>query len=111
MRSRPGSCGEGWAGCSTRKIRGFYDAIDHGWLLRFLEHRIADRRVLRLIRKWLGAGVIEDGRWAECDEGTPQGAFDFDAASERVPALRLRPVGPSAEASEGARSHGRGGLR
>jgi len=74
MRSRPGSCGEGWAGCSTRKIRGFYDAIDHGWLLRFLEHRIADRRVLGLIRKWLKAGVIENGEWSETREGTAQGA-------------------------------------
>jgi RNA-directed DNA polymerase len=55
-------------------IRGFFDTIDHGWLLRFLEHRIADKRVLRLIRKWLGAGVIENGTWAQCDEGTPQGA-------------------------------------
>src|SRR5215204_2937613 len=55
-------------------IRGFFDTIDHGWLLRFLEHRIADKRVLRLIRKWLGAGVIEDGTWAQCDDGTPQGA-------------------------------------
>ena len=55
-------------------IRGFFDTIDHGWLLRFLEHRIADSRVLRLIRKWLGAGVIEDGTWTACDEGTPQGA-------------------------------------
>jgi retron-type reverse transcriptase len=42
-------------------IRGFYDAIDHGWMLKFLEHRIADRRMLRLIRKWLKAGVIERG--------------------------------------------------
>jgi len=55
-------------------IRGFYDAIDHGWMLKFLEHRIADRRILRLIRKWLRAGVIEDGEWSESVEGTPQGA-------------------------------------
>jgi RNA-directed DNA polymerase len=55
-------------------IRGFYDAIDHGWMLRFLEHRIADRRMLRLIRKWLKAGVIERGEWSETVEGTPQGA-------------------------------------
>jgi group II intron reverse transcriptase/maturase len=55
-------------------IRGFYEAIDHGWLLRFLEHRIADKRVLRLIQKWLRAGVIENGAWTACEEGTPQGA-------------------------------------
>src|SRR3954464_2170918 len=55
-------------------IRGFFDTIDHGWLLRFLEHRIADQRVLRLVQKWLSAGVIEDGTWTACDEGTPQGA-------------------------------------
>ena len=55
-------------------IRGFYDAIDHGWMLKFLEHRIADQRVLRLIRKWLKAGVIEDGEWSETLEGTAQGA-------------------------------------
>ena len=51
-----------------------YDAIDHGWMLKFLEHRIADKRVLRLIRKWLKAGVIEDGEWSETVEGTAQGA-------------------------------------
>ena len=55
-------------------IRGFFDAIDHGWLLRFVEHRIADRRLLRLIRKWLAAGVMENGKWTPSREGTPQGA-------------------------------------
>jgi RNA-directed DNA polymerase len=55
-------------------IRGFYDAIDHGWLLKFLEHRIADKRILRLVRKWLRAGVIEDGAWSETPEGAAQGA-------------------------------------
>jgi group II intron reverse transcriptase/maturase len=55
-------------------IRGFYDAIDHGWMLKFLEHRIADKRVLRLIRKWLKAGVIENGEWSETLEGAAQGA-------------------------------------
>jgi group II intron reverse transcriptase/maturase len=70
-----------YAGLLTRKvnwvldldIRGFFDAIDHGWLVKFVEHRIADRRAVRLIQKWLNAGVLEDGvrRWAET--GTPQG--------------------------------------
>jgi group II intron reverse transcriptase/maturase len=55
-------------------IRDFFTSLDHRWLERFLEHRIADRRVLRLIRKWLKAGVIEDGVWSESVEGTPQGA-------------------------------------
>src|SRR6266852_4519587 len=55
-------------------IRGFYDAIDHGWMRKFIEHRIADKRVLRLIQKWLNAGVIEDGAWAASEEGAPQGA-------------------------------------
>ena len=48
--------------------------LGSGWLERFLEHRIADKRVLRLIRKWLSAGVIEDGKWSETPEGSPQGA-------------------------------------
>jgi RNA-directed DNA polymerase len=55
-------------------IRGFYDAIDHGWMLKFLEHRIADQRVLRLIRKWLKAEVIENGVRSDTEEGTAQGA-------------------------------------
>src|SRR6266496_4297225 len=55
-------------------IRDFFTGLDQSWLERFLEHRIADRRVLRLIRKWLKAGVIEEGVWSESVEGTPQGA-------------------------------------
>jgi retron-type reverse transcriptase len=55
-------------------IRGFFDTIDHGWLLRFLEHRIGDPRLLRLIQKWLRAGVLENGKRAKTEAGTPQGA-------------------------------------
>ena len=55
-------------------IRDFFTSLDHGWLGRFLEHRIGDKRVLRLIQQWLDAGVVEDGSWAESKEGTPQGA-------------------------------------
>jgi len=55
-------------------IRGFFDTIDHEWLLKFIEHRVADERVLRLIRKWLAAGVIQDGVWSASEDGTPQGA-------------------------------------
>lgn len=55
-------------------IRGFFDTLDHSWMMRFLEHRIADKRVLRLIQKWLAAGVIENKTWTQAPEGTPQGA-------------------------------------
>ena len=55
-------------------VRDFFTRLDRAWLERFLEHRIADGRVLRLIRKWISAGVIEDGAWTSCDEGVPQGA-------------------------------------
>jgi len=54
-------------------IRGFFDAIDHEWLVKFIEHRTADRRVVRLIQKWLNAGVLEDGKRTRSEEGTPQG--------------------------------------
>ncbi len=55
-------------------IRDFFTRLDQGWMARFLEHRIADKRVLRLIQKWLRAGVIEDGEWSDTPEGTAQGA-------------------------------------
>jgi RNA-directed DNA polymerase len=54
-------------------IRSFFDAISHEWLVKFIEHRIADRRVVRLIQKWLNAGVLEDGKRIRMEEGTPQG--------------------------------------
>jgi RNA-directed DNA polymerase len=55
-------------------IRGFYDAMSHAWIIRFLEHRIADKRILRLIAKWLKVGIIEDGRVTRSQVGAPQGA-------------------------------------
>jgi group II intron reverse transcriptase/maturase len=55
-------------------IRDYFSSLDHSWLERFLEHRIADKRILRLIQKWLRAGTFEDGKWSETVEGTPQGA-------------------------------------
>jgi group II intron reverse transcriptase/maturase len=54
-------------------IRGFFDAIDHEWAVKFVEHRIADGRVVRHVKKWLQAGVLEEGAWRRVDEGTPQG--------------------------------------
>jgi len=55
-------------------IRNFFDTVDHVWLMKFVEHRIADPRMLRLIQKWLRAGVSEEGRWSKTTVGTPQGA-------------------------------------
>jgi RNA-directed DNA polymerase len=69
-------------GIKTKKVNwvldadlaDFFTTLDWGWLEKFLEHRIADKRVLRIIQKWLKAGIIENGSWAEYDAGTPQGA-------------------------------------
>jgi RNA-directed DNA polymerase len=56
-------------------IRSFFDTIDHGWMQRFLEHRIGDRRLVRLLMKWMHAGVMEEGELREVKEGTPQGGI------------------------------------
>ena len=71
-----------WVGIMRKKvnwmldadIRGFFDNLSHEWLVKFVEHRIADRRILRLIQKWLKAGVSEEGKWSKTEVGTPQGA-------------------------------------
>jgi len=55
-------------------VRGFFDNLSHEWLVKFIEHRIADPRILRLIQKWLRAGVSEEGKWSKTEVGTPQGA-------------------------------------
>ena len=55
-------------------IAAYFDSIDKVKLVKFLEHRIADKRMIHLIQKWLNAGVIENGEWSQTEEGTPQGA-------------------------------------
>src|SRR6478672_9478092 len=55
-------------------IRGFFDNLDRSWLLKFLQHRVADPRMLRLIKKWLDAGIMEEGEWKNTEMGTPQGS-------------------------------------
>jgi RNA-directed DNA polymerase len=55
-------------------IKSFFDNLDKSQLVKFVEHRVADHRILRLIQKWLNAGVMEDGLWSETETGTPQGA-------------------------------------
>jgi group II intron reverse transcriptase/maturase len=56
-------------------IRGFFDTLSHEWLVKFIEHRIGDRRLVSLIQKWLRAGVLEDGQWTPSEAGTPQGGI------------------------------------
>ena len=71
-----------WVGIMRKKvswvldadIRDFFGSISHEWMVKFLQHRIADRRILRLIKKWLRAGVSEDGEWSKTEVGTPQGS-------------------------------------
>src|SRR5207302_10958129 len=70
-----------YAGILTKKVNwvldldiaSFFDRISHEWLVKFVQHRIRDRRVVRLIQKWLNAGVLEDGKKLRVEEGTPQG--------------------------------------
>jgi RNA-directed DNA polymerase len=71
-----------WVGIVRKKvswildldIRSFFDKLQHDWLVRFVEHRVGDQRVVRLIQKWLKAGVVEDGKWFQAEEGSPQGS-------------------------------------
>jgi group II intron reverse transcriptase/maturase len=71
-----------WVGIMRKKvswvldadIRDFFGSISHEWLVKFIKHRIADRRIVRLIQKWLRAGVSEDGEWSKTEVGTPQGS-------------------------------------
>jgi group II intron reverse transcriptase/maturase len=71
-----------WVGITRKKvnwildldIRSFFDKVRHDWMIKFVEHRVGDKRIVRLIQKWLKAGVMEEGRWFETEEGTPQGS-------------------------------------
>ena len=71
-----------WVGIVRKKvnwildldIRSFFDRLQHDWLVQFVEHRIGDKRIVRLIQKWLKAGVVEDGKWFQAEEGSPQGS-------------------------------------
>ena len=70
-------------------IRDFFSSLDRGWLEKFLRHRIADERVLRLIQKWLNAGVIEDGRWTQTEGGpyrdSDGGPVTLSGSPARIP--------------------------
>ncbi len=69
-------------------IRAFFDQLDRRWPVKFVEHRIGDRRVIRLISRWLGAGVMEEGEWRDTLRGTPPGFRCPADSGEHLPALR-----------------------
>ena len=84
-------------------ICSFFDEISQEWLICFLEHRIGDRRIIRLIQKWLKEGVVEDGVVTVSSKGTGQGSVISTAACQHLPALCPRPLGRA----KTARAHGR----
>src|SRR6266851_2611089 len=69
-------------------IRGFFDNLDHCWLIKFVEHRVADPRILRLIQKWLNAGVMEEGKWSEVQTGSPQGSVITPLTQKVISSLK-----------------------
>src|SRR6266516_6511019 len=81
-RSQHDALDELWVGITRKKVnwilkldvQAFFDKVDHAWMVKFVEHRVGDKRIVRLIQKWLKAGVMEQGRWFETKEGTPQGS-------------------------------------
>ena len=93
-------------------VEGFFDNIDRDWLVKFIEHRVGDKRIVRLIQKWLNAGIIEGTDWSDNGKGTPPTheacvpGGNFAALGQCVPALRFRSVDQSvAEASCDGRLH------
>jgi retron-type reverse transcriptase len=84
-------------------VASFFDSVSKHWLVRFVEHRIGDPRIIRLIQKWLKAGVLEDGVVTVSEKGTGQGSV-ISPPLQRLPALRVRPLG---RALATARGHGR----
>ena len=86
-------------------IRSFFDSVSQEWLVRFLEHRVSDPRAIRLIRKWLKAGILEDGVVTVSERGTGQGSVGITAPCQHLPALRLRPLGRPLATARGTGRH------
>ena len=88
-------------------IRSFFDTLQHEWLIRFIEHRVADWRVVRLIQKWLNAGVLEEGQRLMSAVGYGAGRQCESASGQYLPALRLRPLDSPMASPAGAGRCGR----
>ena len=83
-------------------IRGFFDTLDHGWLVKFIEHRVADRRVVRLIQKWLRAGVMEEGKQIAKRDRDGSRRKHQSASGQHLSALCVRSVDPAMEEKQSA---------
>ena len=93
-------------------IRAFFDTVSRSWLVRLLEHRIGDRRVIRLIVKWLNAGVMDAGEWRDDLRGTPQGSVISPILANVLPALCPRSLVPEEVAQpRGQRRHNHRAVR
>ncbi len=84
-------------------IRDFLTSLDHDWLTKFVEHRMADKRLVRLIQKWVSAGVIEDGAWTASEGGAAPRGVSVSAAGQHLSPLRPRPVDSAMEETPGSR--------
>jgi hypothetical protein len=97
-------------------IRNFFDSVSQDWLVRFVEHRIGDRRIVRLIRKWLRAGILEDGTVTVNETGTGQGSVISPLLANIylhyvLASLRPGPVGPALATARGHWRHDHRPLR
>ena len=82
-------------------VASFFNSVSKEKLVRFVEHRVGDPRIIRLIQKWLKAGVLEDGVVTVSESGTGQGSVVVTAARQRLPALHLRPLGRTLATARG----------
>jgi group II intron reverse transcriptase/maturase len=85
-------------------VRSFFDSVDHEWLMRMVAHRIADTRILRLVRGWLEAGVMTGAELQDTDKGVPQGAGISPLLANVFSPLRTRSVGPSVASPQSSRA-------
>jgi len=82
-------------------VTASFDTVSQEWPIRFVEHRIGDKRIIRLVQKWLKAGVLEDGVVSVGERGTGQGAVISPLLAQYLPALRARSVGRTLETAQG----------
>ena len=92
-------------------IRSFFTEVSQQWVVRFLEHRIGDKRIIRLVQKWLRSGILEDGIVTIEEKGTGQGSVISLLLSNIYLSLRLRPLGRTLATARGHGRHDHGQVR